>query len=394
MSAAPRSEESHAPDDVRPEPLTPPEADLQDFPFMPLHVARLRDSDLAAEGDPEACWYAVLLWAASWHQLPAGSLPDNDAVLTRLIGLGRDTTTFARHRDQALRGFVTCSDGRLYHPVVAEQVNSAWESKVRFQDRKAERQEIARKAAAARWTRDADASVMPDAQAGDASAMHDARPGDAQAMHDARPSDASSMADAMPKGRGTGTGRTEEEADASPSGAPARSRGRGAQGRKGSEGDGLETRWREISALYADHGVKGRGSPMAARSAWLRLDDEDRRLLPAALKAYLLARPWGSNGPPALARIIAEGMWREFVSTASVTDIVWRGPADLRAAVVAEMGDGFARSYLDPSEWRDPGSGRPAVIVPLNVVAASKLRATTALKALAIQDPILPRKSA
>ena len=47
-------------------PLTSPDADLQDFPFMPLHVARLRDSDLAAEGDPEGCWYAVLLWAAGW----------------------------------------------------------------------------------------------------------------------------------------------------------------------------------------------------------------------------------------------------------------------------------------------------------------------------------------
>jgi hypothetical protein len=64
-----------------PAPLTPPDCDLQDFPFMPLHVARLRDSDLASEEEPEACWYAVLLWAASWHQIPAASLPDNDAVL-------------------------------------------------------------------------------------------------------------------------------------------------------------------------------------------------------------------------------------------------------------------------------------------------------------------------
>jgi len=114
-----------------PAPLTPPESDLQDFPFMPLHVARLRDSDLAAEESPEACWYAVLLWAASWHQLPAGSLPDNDTVLTKLIGLGRDLKTFKKHRDGALRGFVKCSDGRLYHPVVAEQVADAWDGKLR-----------------------------------------------------------------------------------------------------------------------------------------------------------------------------------------------------------------------------------------------------------------------
>ena len=111
-------------------PLTPPECDLQDFPFMPLHVARLRDSDLAAECDPEACWYAVLLWAASWHQLPAGSLPDNETVLTRLCGLGRDVKTFRKHRAEAMRGFIKCDDGRLYHPVVAEQVLEGWDRKL------------------------------------------------------------------------------------------------------------------------------------------------------------------------------------------------------------------------------------------------------------------------
>ncbi len=113
-----------------PLPPVPADADLQDFPFMPLHVARLRDSDLAAEESPEACWYAVLLWAASWHQLPAGSLPDNDVVLMKLVGLGRDHRTWKKHRTGALRGFVQCSDGRFYHQVVSEQVNAAWNAKL------------------------------------------------------------------------------------------------------------------------------------------------------------------------------------------------------------------------------------------------------------------------
>ena len=102
---------------------------------MPLQVARLRDSDLAAEEEPEACWYAVLLWAASWHQLPAGSLPDNDTVLMRLVGLGRDKKTWAKFKTGAMRGFILCSDGRFYHPVVAEQVNEAWDGKVRQRHR-------------------------------------------------------------------------------------------------------------------------------------------------------------------------------------------------------------------------------------------------------------------
>ena len=106
-------------------PLTPADCDLQDFAFMPLHVARLRDSDLAAEATPEACWYAVLLWSASWRQIPAGSLPDNETILARLCGLGRDLKTFRKHRAEAMRGFVLCDDGRLFHPVVAEQALSA-----------------------------------------------------------------------------------------------------------------------------------------------------------------------------------------------------------------------------------------------------------------------------
>lgn len=114
-----------------PAPPIPADCDLQDFPFMPLQVARLRDSDLAAECSAEACWYAVLLWAASWHQLPAASLPDNDAVLTKLIGLGRDVKTFRKHKAQAMRGFVLCSDGRLYHPVVAAQAAESWSRKLR-----------------------------------------------------------------------------------------------------------------------------------------------------------------------------------------------------------------------------------------------------------------------
>ena len=113
-----------------PVPLTPPDCDLQDFAFMPLHVARLRDSDLANEAHPEACWYAVLLWSAAWHQLPAASLPDNESVLAKLCGLGRDLKTFRKHRADAMRGFVKCSDGRLYHPTVAEVAVESWKRKL------------------------------------------------------------------------------------------------------------------------------------------------------------------------------------------------------------------------------------------------------------------------
>lgn len=114
-----------------PVPLIQAEVDLTDFPFMPLDVRRLRDSDLASLESPEACWAAVLLWAASWHQIPAGSLPDDDRVLSQLAGFGRVVKEWVRVRDGALRGFVKCNDGRLYHPVVVEKAVEAWNGKLR-----------------------------------------------------------------------------------------------------------------------------------------------------------------------------------------------------------------------------------------------------------------------
>lgn len=112
-------------------PLVPADCDLRDFHFMPLDVVRLRDSDLAALESPEACWAAVLLWAASWHQVPAGSLPSDDRILSRLAGYGRVVAEWAKVKAGALRGWITCSDGRLYHPVIAEKAREAWDSKLR-----------------------------------------------------------------------------------------------------------------------------------------------------------------------------------------------------------------------------------------------------------------------
>ena len=116
-----------------PAPLLPTEVDLQDFAFMPLDVARLRDSDLTSDETPEACWAAVLLWCASWHQIPAGSIPDNEQWIAKQAGYvsrGRIDSQWHKIKDGALRGWVKCSDGRLYHAVVAEKALDAWKSKL------------------------------------------------------------------------------------------------------------------------------------------------------------------------------------------------------------------------------------------------------------------------
>ena len=123
-------------------PLVPPHVDLRDFPYMPLEVVRLRDSDLAALASDGAFRAAVILWCAAWHQIPAASLPDDDRMLARLAGFGRDIDAWLAVKDEAMRNFVKCDDGRLYHTTIAQKALEAWEAK----QRQRERTEAARQA--------------------------------------------------------------------------------------------------------------------------------------------------------------------------------------------------------------------------------------------------------
>jgi hypothetical protein len=113
-----------------PEPPVPPEVDLTDFEFMPLDVHRLLKSRtwIEAADNPRVGHALVCLWAESWHQIPASSLPDSDRVLARFAMC--DAETWARIRDEVLRGWIKCADGLLYHPVVAEKALEAWERRL------------------------------------------------------------------------------------------------------------------------------------------------------------------------------------------------------------------------------------------------------------------------
>lgn len=114
-----------------PAPLTHPECDLSDFQYMELDVRRLRDSKFAASGSGDGFRAGVLLWCAAWHQIPAASLPDDDIELANLAGYGRVVKEWRKVREQALSGFVKCSDGRLYHAVIAEKAVAAFAAKER-----------------------------------------------------------------------------------------------------------------------------------------------------------------------------------------------------------------------------------------------------------------------
>lgn len=114
-----------------PAPLVPADVDLKGFSGFMLDVDRLLASELVALGTPEECWTAVMLWCRAWKQTPAGSLPDDDKILSAFSGAG---TRWKKVRAVALRGFVKCSDGRLYHPVLCAEVMSAWKRRQSYRN--------------------------------------------------------------------------------------------------------------------------------------------------------------------------------------------------------------------------------------------------------------------
>lgn len=118
------------------EPLTPADCDLRGLPFMPLDVVRLGDSDLVALSTGDEFKAAVMLWCKCWLQIPAASLPDDDRILAHLSGAG---PRWRKLKEQALRGFIKCADGRLYHPVIAQKAREAWEARIAQRARAAKR---------------------------------------------------------------------------------------------------------------------------------------------------------------------------------------------------------------------------------------------------------------
>lgn len=114
-----------------PAPLTPPDCNLRGLPFMPLHTERLLDSDMMALSTGEEFKTALRLWCKSWNQEPAASLPDDDRILAHLAG--KELPAWRKVRDMALRGFVKCSDGRLYHPVIAQEAINAMQRREEHQ---------------------------------------------------------------------------------------------------------------------------------------------------------------------------------------------------------------------------------------------------------------------
>lgn len=130
-----------------PEPLTPLECDLRGYEYMPLFGQRMFGSRFYSLSlrNPRAGLAALKLWWEAWMQCPAGSLPDDDFDLARMADFGADLKAWRAVKQIALHGFVSCSDGRLYHPHLCDHAIKAWEGRRKERFRKAEQR--AKKAA-------------------------------------------------------------------------------------------------------------------------------------------------------------------------------------------------------------------------------------------------------
>ncbi|MFT0546922.1 DUF1376 domain-containing protein [Allopusillimonas ginsengisoli] len=116
------------------EPLTPPDCDLRGMDFIPFEVQYWRDSNLSLYATDEEFRAGITLVWASWHQVPAASIPSDDQALMALCGLGRKASLedWLRIKDGALRDWVLCDDGRYYHRQIAQSALKAWAARTRY----------------------------------------------------------------------------------------------------------------------------------------------------------------------------------------------------------------------------------------------------------------------
>jgi hypothetical protein len=117
---------------TNPDPFVSADIDLKGFPGFVLDVEVLLASELIALATPDEIAAALMLWCRAWQQTPHGSLPNDERVLSAFSR----AKNWKKVRDMALRGFVLCSDGRLYHKTLCEKVNDAWAQRLAYKEKR------------------------------------------------------------------------------------------------------------------------------------------------------------------------------------------------------------------------------------------------------------------
>lgn len=358
-------------------PMTPANCNLQDFPRMMIDIPRLRGSEFDAILD-DGAWRAGLnLWLTSWHQVPAASLADDDAALAKAAGLGRDVRTWRKVKAEALRGWQLCSDGLLYHPVVAEMALEAWLEKLA--------QALSSGAGnAKRWGGVFDPAPIEaeiDQCAGMLAALNPKSKALAKAIRrKSRPTDT---------GNPDGTEKpSRRDTKTVPTGSQETGTGKGIEDRPPNPPRGGERADRFAEGWNA-YPIAGRGNsgPDRAAAVWSAAAERagGEGALIAAIQAH--ASQLANSGGKAknFDRWLRDDGFAAYLGqTVAAPVSTWSGPAEVWNEARRAMGEETVRTYLGRCAWQD--SPVRAVIAP-HEFAAGKLRsgAGAALASLGVQ---------
>jgi uncharacterized phage protein (TIGR02220 family) len=89
---------------------------------LDIEVHRLLNSDTHAVLPPEVRPWWAYMFIVAWAQTPCGSLPSDIRVLAAKLGCS--VQFLEGYRDDLLRHWERRSDGRLYHPILIDKVDS------------------------------------------------------------------------------------------------------------------------------------------------------------------------------------------------------------------------------------------------------------------------------
>ena len=101
-----------------------PDHVIPDDPMTAIAAMRLVGQELAVEGIPER---NLATFVTTWMEPEARRVIDDNLHRTWAA-----VPEWESVRGVALRGFMKCSDGRLYHRVICEKALAAWNERKRF----------------------------------------------------------------------------------------------------------------------------------------------------------------------------------------------------------------------------------------------------------------------
>lgn len=313
----------------RPAPPVPPECVLRGHDYFPLYFERLRKSKWWRRASDTARARNVMMWGEAYKAQPAGSLPDDDDELAEAAGYGMNVEAFLAVKDEIMAPWMLCADGRWYHPTTCEVVLEVWGKT------SAKRRDDARRK---RDQRDRARGVTPQNE----NVTRDTNENDRDYHVENEPS-----------------ATREEKRGENPPNPP--------------HGGADEDRaFERALAAYPEAGRKN--APIAAsRAEWdrQRAEGATAETLVGASEAIGTKPP---DKPKRFDRWLRDGLWRHYAPTEGRAPYVsaWTGPADLRAAIVARMGEPWAVSWLYQARFQEVPAR--ALMVPRALVCERLMR--------------------